>query len=532
MLDLIQRLEASDPQYALYLYDNFSSDPDIFPYHDFPARVAAHAAHFRSQGIGSGDRIIFPFETSAETIFGFLGLMEVGALPLSVKPLIMGTPKAAYREFLEEVARRYDAPRILAVPGVEKLDLDLTFVTAAGGDAMLPGARLRSPAADELAFVQFSSGSTSFPKGIPITHGNLVANLRMIADHDGRTLADRVTSWLPLYHDMGLIGGMLSCFIVGHDLHLAEPRAFLMNTIGWFEQMSQRRLTGSVIPNFAVDYALKILEDVDPADIAKLDLSTVRSIYLGSEPINIPNLESFLDLMEPAGLHRAVFLPCYGMAETVLMVTCIAPYSKPNIVTAPNGQLAISVGTPLEGFEVRVRDEQGILCAEGTLGEIEIRGGSLAGSYFEDERPLLNEQGAYVTGDVGFIQDGELFITGRLNDRFKINGQSFFAADFEQAAERVSFIRSGRVAAIQSDGKPLLLVEAWEAAVLDNADDSRKAIIDAVLERIGVALNPEQILLIRRGLIQRTSSGKLQRRAMTAAYDAGEMLPPLTRRAA
>lgn len=532
MLPLIQLLEASAPGHALHLYSSYARPPRTIPYSEFPARVAGHAAHYRAQGVMAGDRVIFPFETSLEAIFGFLALMEIGALPLSVKPLAMSTPKAAYCEFLQEIARRYSARRIIATPGIAGLESGLDLLPPGDADAILPGVRLRAPAPESIAFVQFSSGSTSFPKGVPIAHGKLLANLQAITRHDGRTRADRVTSWLPLYHDMGLIGGMLSCFSVGHDLHLADPRTFLMDAVGWFEHMSEMQLTGSVIPNFAIDYALKQLEEAAPAAIAALDLRSVRSIYLGSEPINIPNLQAFLDLMVPAGLHRGVFLPCYGMAETVLMVTCVERDTPPHIVEGPSGQQAISVGAPLPGFEMRLRAENGTLCRDGELGQIELRGGSVADSYFEDSRTLRDDAGFYVTGDLGFVQDGQLFVTGRLNDRIKINGQSLFAGDFEQAAERVAFVRQGRVAAIQPGGKLVLIIEAFEASVLSNAEESRATVARTVLERTGISLAPSQIVFVKRGQIQRTSSGKLQRRAMTLAYEQGMLLPAVARGAA
>jgi fatty-acyl-CoA synthase len=532
MLSRLQTLESADPQFALHLYDSYSRDPLVVPYREFPARIAAHAASFRAQGVRHGDRVLFPFETSLEAIFGFFGLLEIGALPFSVKPVMMGTPKATYRAFLLEIARRYGVTQIVSVPGIAGLELGLSLLAPADADARAAGARLREPAADELAFVQFSSGSTSFPKGIPITHGKLLANLQLIVAHDGRTLADRVTSWLPLYHDMGLIGGMLSCFMLGHDLHLADPRAFLMDPFAWFEHMSERRLTGSVIPNFAIDYALKVIEGADASAVAKLDLTSVRSIYLGSEPINIPNLVAFLDLMAPAGLHERVFLPCYGMAETVLMVTCAPRDSRPLIVAGPNGQAAISVGALLPGFEMRLRSETGNWSAEGELGEIELRGDNVADDYFEDTRTLRDDDGYYRTGDLGFVRNGALFITGRLGDRIKINGQSFFAGDFEQAAEHADFVRLGRVAAIQPEGKLMLVVEVTDATVLDGAEESRKAVIDAVFEFVGIALTPAQIHFVKRGQIQRTSSGKLQRRAMALAFEQGTMLPAVARDAA
>ncbi|RKH34372.1 AMP-dependent synthetase [Corallococcus praedator] len=523
MLGIIQRLESADPRRGLFVYDDFVGPPAFVPYREFPARVAAAADFFRAQGVTPGARVVLPFETSTAVLFSFLGLMELGALPLSVKPYILSTPKGPYRDFLARITERYGAWRILDAPSLSGLELPLPRLSMPPEGVKRAGARLREVAPEELAFVQFSSGSTSFPKGIPITQGNLSANLRMIVQHDGRTNDDRVTSWLPLYHDMGLIGGLLTCLVEGNDLLLSQPAAFLMDPLGWFEQMSTEKVTGSVIPNFAIDYALKTLKDLDAEDVKRMDLKRVRSIYLGSEPINIPNLQQFLALLAPAGLKRDVFMPCYGMAETVLMVASTAPYQEVRVVTAPNGQPAISVGRPLSEFRVRLRAEDGRVCGEGEMGEVELGGGSLAPSYFLDDRPLLGEDGYYATGDLGFQQGGELFITGRINDRIKVNGQSFFSADFEQAVERVPFIRPGRTAVIQVQGRLVVLAEVNHPSVLERLEESQQQVCRSVLETVGVTLPAKDVLFIRYGQLQKTSSGKLQRRAITEAYEQGRV---------
>lgn len=523
MLDIIQRLEAADPRRGLFLHDDFIGPPEVVPYREFPARVAAAADHFRARGVTQGTRVVLPFETSSAVIFSFLGLMELGAVPLSVKPYILSTPKGPYRDFLARIHERYGASLVLDAPSLAGLELPLARLPLPPVGATRAGARLRAVAPEELAFVQFSSGSTSFPKGVPVTQENLAANLRMITRHDGRTSEDRVTSWLPLYHDMGLIGGLLTCLAVGNDLLLSQPASFLMDPVGWFELISSEKVMGSVIPNFAIDYALKTLKDLDAEAIQRLDLSRVRSIYLGSEPINIPNLEHFLALLAPCGLRRDVFMPCYGMAETVLMVASVPPGQTVRVITAPNGQPAISVGRPLTEFEVRLRAEDGRVCGEDEMGEIELRGGSLAPSYFLDDRPLRGPDGYYATGDLGFQREGELFITGRINDRIKVNGQSFFSADFEQAVERLSFIRAGRTAVIQVKGRLVVLAEVNHPSALERMAQSRQQVCQSVLESVGVTLAAQDVLFIRYGQLQKTSSGKLQRRAITEAYEQGRI---------
>jgi acyl-CoA synthetase (AMP-forming)/AMP-acid ligase II len=420
---------------------------------------------------------------------------------------------------------RHGVTRILDVPSLQSVELPLERVPQAPSGARVDGAVLREGPGDEVAFVQFSSGSTAFPKGVPITWRNLATNLRLITGHDGRRADDQGMSWLPLYHDMGLIGGLLTCVFGGHDIRLSQPAAFLMDPLGWLEFLSEHRCTLGVIPNFAIDYTLKQLqsEDVDAELVERLDLSALRCVYLGSEPINIANLEDFTRRLAPRGLRHAAFKPCYGMAEAVLMVSCTPMERGWRVVTGLNGQPAISVGRLLPAFEVRLRAEDGSVCGERELGEVELRGGSLATEYFADSRPLRGEEGFYATGDLGFVEAGELFITGRVGDRIKLNGQSYFSSDFEQAVERLPFIRPGRTAVIHVQGKLVVLAEVNAASALARAEQSRRQVCEAILDAVGVKVVPEDVLFIRYGQLQKTSSGKLQRKAMAEAYEQGRL---------
>ncbi|MFF1797559.1 AMP-binding protein [Kitasatospora sp. NPDC058263] len=522
MLEHIQRNQECPPERGLHLYEKYGDPAEFTPYRDFPERIAASADFFREQGIGPGTRVVFPFETSVPVIFAFLALMEIGAVPLSVKPFVLNTPREGYQEFLARVAADFGAARILGVPTLAAVDLPVEALPLPPAGLRRAGARLRTPGDDELAFVQFSSGSTSFPKGVPVTHGRLRANLAMITRTDGREPGERVSSWLPLYHDMGLVGGMLSCFTVGCDLLLAEPVTFLFDARGWWEHMGRERAIGTVIPNFAVDYSLKLMQDLDPEEIAELDLSGMRSIYLGSEPINLPNLEAFLDLMAPAGLRRDVFMPCYGMAEAVLLVASRPVGGEIRVVTSPSGVPAISVGRPMAEFAVRLRGEDGRVCGEHELGEIELAGGSLAEAYFDRPGSIEGPDGYYATGDMGFLDAGELFITGRISDRIKVGGRSLFAADFEQAVEQLPFVREGRTAVAQI-GTDIVVLTEVDREARDDVPGSRARIVEHLVRAIGVTVRAEDVHYLKPGQLPRTSSGKLQRRAIVAAYQQGQL---------
>ena len=507
-----------DLGHGLYLYERFGGPPEFFGYKDFPGRIAAYAEFFRDHGIRPGTRVLFPFETSSAVIFSFLGLMEVGAVPMSIKPRNSGASKESYLAYLTRITRDFGAERMLRVPSLAGLEPPLPALPLPPATIGKAGARLRTPPDTELAFVQFSSGSTSLPKGIPVRHDKLRASLNMILRNDRRTPEDRVSSWLPLYHDMGLVGGLLSCLMRGCDLLLAEPVTFLFDARGWWEHLSQERCAGTVIPQFAIDYSLKMMRDTTPEELAAIDLSELRRIYLGSEPINIRNLTEFLDFMGPAQLRRDSFMPCYGMAEAVLLVSSRPPYSDLRIVSSPSGIPAISVGCPMPEFTVRLRGEDGRVCGDDELGEVELAGGSLADSYFGPS-PLRGDDGYYATGDIGFINDGELFITGRIGDRIKVNGQSLFATDFEQVVEQLPFVR-GRAAVAQVDGRILVFTEVQRTA-REDPEGSRARIVEHLARSIGVTVQPLDIHYLRPRQMLRTSSGKLQRRAIAEAFQRG-----------
>ena len=522
MLEHVQRNAERSPERGLRLYERFDDVPAHVGYHAFPEHVAAAAEQLRDQGVRPGARVLFPFETSFETVFAFLGLIEIGAVPLSVKPFLMATAKDGYRDFLGRITKDFGVSHLLRTPSLAAIDVEVDTLTLPAADARKAGARLRTPADEELAFVQFSSGSTSFPKGIPIRHGRLRANLDMITRTDGRTPQERVSIWLPLYHDMGLVGGLLSCLSIGGDLLLTEPMTFLTDAAGWWRHMAAERVAGTAIPNFAVDYSLKLLAASPPSELADLDLSALRTVYLGSEPINIPNLTAFLDLMAPAGLRPDVFMPCYGMAEAVLVVSSRPHASLLRTMSSPSGVPAISVGAPMTEFTVRLREEEGRVCAEGALGEVALSGGTLAEAYFDDPRPLTGRDGFYATGDIGFMDAGELFVTGRIGDRIKVNGQSLFAADFEQAVERLPFVREGRTVVLQSDGRIVLLAEVDRPA-REDVEGSRASIVDHLVHAVGVTVQPADVHFVQPGQLSRTSSGKLQRRAIAKAYEEGRI---------
>jgi len=445
-------------------------------------------------------------------------------VPMSIKPRSFSTPLQAYTDFVNTIADRYEVSAILDAPSLGNLDCPLRRIPIPKLSELedAPDARFE-PSPGEIAFVQFSSGSTAMPKGIPISNEKLAQNLHLIAESDGRHEDDRGTSWLPLYHDMGLVGCLLSSIYSGISLHLASPQDFLMDPLGWLRQISERRATITAIPNFAIDYCLRMLREADTGDLEGLRLDSMRFVYLGSEPICIENLKTFSEILAPYGLHASSVKPCYGMAEAVLMVTCVGRDETYRVVPWENGCPAISVGKPQSGFELRLRSETGALCGERELGEIEIRGGSLARSYYKHPHSLSDEEGFYATGDLGFVDGGEVFILGRSGDRFKINAQSYFASDFEQALEGLDFVLPARTAAVQIGDRVRLLIEAARREARETLERRQHVASERILTSLGVKVAPEDVHFVSRGQLERTSSGKLRRRAIAEAFQKGRL---------
>jgi len=520
---LFPALRDASPQRGLHLYRGYLHAPRFVSYAALAGNVALAAEQLRAQGVGAGARVIFPFETSEAQIVAFLALLAVGALPLSIRPHLSAATRASYLDFVTAVADRFSSVAVLDAPSLAGLELPRPRLALAAPLADPPCATDPLPVRGdvELAFVQFSSGSTAVPKGVPITFGNLRRNLDIIAGQDGRSVDSPGSTWLPLFHDMGLIGGLLSSLRVGHDAHVANPADFFMGSLAWLAHLSRLRISHTVIPNLAIDYCLRHLATADADDLADVDLDALRFVYLGSEPINIDNLAAFCEHLAPYGLRRDAIKPCYGMAEAVLMVSCTPVDAAYRVVTRPNGLRAIASGRLDPDFTLELRDEDGHVCAPGELGEIHLRDGTLASGYFEDGRPMLAADGYYATGDLGFIDDGDLFIAGRSGDRFKINAQSFFSSDFEQLVEALGCARPSRCAVVQIDGRVVVLAEPATRKIVDARAEHEARIAARIAEATGVKVAPEDVVFVRPNQLLYTSSGKLRRAAIVAAYAAG-----------
>ncbi|MGS2810678.1 HAD-IIIC family phosphatase [Nocardia sp. MW-W600-9] len=394
---------------------------------------------------------------------------------------------------------------------------------------------------DSVAFLQYTSGSTSAPRGVVLTHANLLHNQAAltaglghdrIADHDGALFA----SWLPMYHDMGLIAPLLHTVYRGAHSVLMSPLHFLQRPERWLRAISTYRAHTSGGPNFAYELCLR---RIAPEQLDDLDLSSWRVAFNGSEPVRAGTVRRFADTFARAGFRATAQQPVYGLAEATLIVTAPATTAEPTIVPAAGsptrGGELVGVGRPVPGISLCIVDpDRGTERAEGEEGEIWVAGDSVAAGYFRDEAATAEVFGAELagrdekflrTGDLGFLSSGELFVTGRRKDLVIVDGRNHYPQDIEATVEAAhAGVRAGCVAAfsVDLDGEQPVVV----AEVRDTDPAELSAIEGAVRGAVATehGLTLAAVLLIRPGTVFKTSSGKIQRSACRAAYLSGELL--------
>ena len=424
-------------------------------YSELHRRVLFHADNLLRQDVEPGDTVVVPLTTDLDVLCSFLALIWIGAIPVSVSGQMAGQDRGAYGQRIVELLERFQLNRLLADRALadslaESVRIDPRILVAfSNGDfdpdrpaLSVPAAPVRS---SDLALVQFSSGSTGDPKGVQVTHGNIATNLRLILDNDGRTGESRVISWLPLCHDMGLVGAFLSSWVLHNPLVLMHPVCFLMKPVSWLDYISRHRCTVSPVPNFAIDMCTTRIR-THQLEARRPDIGSMEYIYNGSEPVNEEAIERFYDRFAAYGARRGTIHPAYGMAEATLLITAHAR-GESLVTRVVDGVRVVSVGTPAGGFELRIAGQSGEALAPDAVGEVLVRGGSLSPGYFRDEEETRRRfrNGWFHTGDLGLLdRDGRLYVTGRIKDLIVVNGKNFYAHDIAAKLEELPFVRRGR----------------------------------------------------------------------------------------
>ncbi|MDG9929548.1 non-ribosomal peptide synthase/polyketide synthase, partial [Pseudomonas sp. GD04042] len=549
MADALMTRAAAEPD-RLALRFLGSDGEEVLSYRQLDGRVRVIAAAL-SQRVAPGERAVLLFPSGPDYVAAFFACLYAGVIAVPAYP-----PESNQEQHLRRlVSIVADAePGLILTTG--KLAGSLGRLGASFGGAMPEllavdeleatlGEGWQAPAVapEAIAFLQYTSGSTAAPKGVQVSHANLAANEWLIRQGYGIGADDVIVSWLPLYHDMGLIGGLLQGIYSGVPVVLMSPQYFLERPVRWLEAVSRYRGTISGGPDFA--YRL-CHERIAEGKLAGLDLSHWRVAFSGSEPIRQDSLDAFAERFAPCGFRPGAYLASYGLAEATLFVTGGRPGQGIPGLRVDAAALAANRFAPGEdatlmscGWEqpehplLIVDPQSGEALADGLVGEVWSSGPSVARGYWRNPQASANtfvERDGRTwlrTGDLGFRHQGELFVTGRLKDMLIVRGQNLYPQDIERTVEeRIGEARRGRVAAfaVSHEGR-----EALGVAAEISRRTARQVPAEELIGRIRQAVAevhheaPALVLLLEPGALPKTSSGKLQRSACRQRYEAGEL---------
>jgi acyl carrier protein len=518
------------------------------------AGAAACAGRLAALGLQPGQAAAIMLPTGRDYLFSFFGILMAGGIPVPLYP-------PARPAQIEEHLRRHAgilancrAAVLITVPEaktvalllraqVESLQQVLMPDDLAGGDAAF--APLPAKPGD-IAFLQYTSGSTGNPKGVVLTHANLVANIRAMGEAVQASANDVFVSWLPLYHDMGLIGAWFAALYLGFPTVLMSPLAFLTQPSRWLWAIHRHRGTLSGGPNFSYEFCLKRIED---AELEGLDLSCWRYAFNGAEPVSPDTLAAFARRFARYGLAASALQPVYGLAEASVGLAFPAPGTHYRIdrieraafqdrglarPAAPGdaGALALPCcGRVISEHELRVVDAAGVELADRQEGRLQFRGASATSGYYRNpEQTKQLFAGAWLdTGDLAYLADGELYLSGRAKDVIIRGGRNLYPYELEQAVGALPGIRKGCVAVFASSDpangteRVVVLAETRENGA-DALDALRRSINDCAVDLIGMPA--DDIVLAPPHTVLKTSSGKIRRAASREYYESGASARP------
>ena len=548
LIDLLQARsdEKRDQTAYTFLQDEGAGEVQL-TYAELDARARDIGARLQQEG-AAGQRVLLLYPPGLDYVAGFFGCLYAGAVAVPVYPPRPDRPLQRFLSILGNAEPEF----VLSTDWVASMAKGLLdehrpmrWLATDTLDGTQAGHWKRPDVdADALAFLQYTSGSTADPKGVMVSHGNLLDNQTLIQKSFGTDSTSKVIGWLPLYHDMGLIGNVLHPLYLGTSCTLLSPLEFLREPLRWLKAIHDHQGTVSGGPNFAYDLCVR---KVKPAEREQLDLSRWQVAFNGAEPIRSETIERFCDAFAASGFRKQSFVPCYGLAEATLLVTGGKPEQLAHTFRAPDLEQRRAVECRREDAVARplvtsgraqfvsiVDAEARALLPDGRIGEIWVANDSVAGGYFRNPAAteatfaarLDSGQGPFLrTGDLGFVQAGELFVVGRSKDLIIIRGRNHYPQDIELTAEKAHpALRPGCGAAFAHEvagEERLVIVHEVLSAEGAPADEAIAAIRQAVaLEH---EVQTHAVVLIAPRSIPKTSSGKIQRRACKAAWLAGEL---------
>ncbi len=543
---------AAEGRRGMNFHDARGTLQRVYPYAELRRDALVHARRFIAMGLVKGDRLALIAETGVEFAACFFGAIYAGMWPV---PLPLPTSfggREAYVEQLKVMLGSSD-PKLFLYPP-ELAD----FATAAAAakavptrqwdelDDIVPSeAPLPAQDPDEVGYLQYSSGSTRFPHGVAVTHRSLLANLRAHGLGLDMGRQDRVISWLPWYHDMGLVGCMLSPVANQLSVDYLKTEDFARRPLAWLDLITRNPGTSvSYSPTFGYDICARRLSTLTRA-ADRFDLSRWRIAGNGADMIRPDVMQAFVDGFADAGFKAQAFCPSYGLAEATLAVSLMPPGEGIRLELVEESELSgvgtpeqerprryraiVNCGRPVDGMEVEIRDAEGSILSDRCIGKLFCRGSSVMVGYFRDPdatRACLTPDGWLDTGDMGYLSDGYVYIVGRAKDMIIINGRNHWPQDIEWAVEQLPGFKSGDIAAFALTGPsgeetPAVLVHC---RVSDPTERGR--LRDDIRERVRAITGISPVVeLIPPRTLPRTSSGKLSRTKARNLYLSGEIVP-------
>ena len=548
LVDILENNRKADRAVTYVLGENEERRVTFSEVH---SRALGILYHLQAMGAQRGDKMIIFLSNNEQFMDGYWAAVCGGIVPV---PIAVGISDEHRHKLLRVAVKLGDPLLYTDRKGLERLQTlaqesnqgplfeklkARTFLADSITDISRPG-KLHRPSPGDIAFIQFSSGSTSEPKGVVLTHANLVANIKG-ASQLARFNEDDVTlSWMPLTHDMGLIGFYLMHFNARMHMHLMPTDLFVRRPLLWLQTAATKRVTVTCSPNFGYRHVLKVLGD---RKLEGVDLSSIRLLFNGAEPISVALCNEFMDKLAYTGLKRNAMFPVYGLAEASLAVTFPPMGSDYRWIRINRHKLNVgdtievnpaenrdilelmSVGSAIPYTEVRIADDARVPLAAGKAGHIHIRGQNVTRAYYGDEAATaqaIDADGWLDTGDLGAVHEGQLYITGRAKEIIFINGQNYYPYDLENIAQRAPGLELGKVV-VAGVRKPNVQTDELTVFVLHRGDiaeflPTANTVSRLINEHAG--LEVAQVVPVKR--IPKTTSGKVQRHLLEQSYLDGE----------
>jgi len=525
--------------------------PEEISYGALARAARSFGAGLAARGVAAGERVAIMLPTSREFFVAFYGALRIGAIPVPLYPPARPAQLEQHFRRIAGIVSNCGARLFVTIEQAKtfahvlqahaaSLRRVATVAEVLAADGAAPAHRA-SPG--DTAFLQYTSGSTGRPKGVVLSHENLLANLRAMGTAARVSSADTFVSWLPLYHDMGLIGACLGSMLYAYPLVLMSPLAFLSRPARWLRRIEQHRGTMTSAPNFAYELCLTKLSE---RELEGLDLSSLRLSFNGAEAVSADTVERFCERFARYGFRREAMTPVYGLAECCLGTTFPplergvlveridrAHFQRHGVARLARADDAlplrlVACGRALPGHAVRVVDERGRELGERTQGRVQFAGPSAASGYFEspEETARLVDGAWRNTGDLGYLAGGELFITGRAKDLIIRAGHNIHPMELEEAAGEVQGVRHGGVAVFAASdprsGTERLIV----LAETRETKPEERARIVADINQLAVdlaGLPADEVVLAAPRTVLKTSSGKIRRAACRELYERGQL---------